>query len=856
MQDEEAKDKMNKESEIAKLNPEYSSPNFLTSEEYTPEYSLNTCIKNSCFSSLKIIFIIIFVLQILILNKILNKAKTIEQTPLILRENYIIATYKFHKGEDMDVLYPTFVLYLSDYDYSIYLIEDNFVPQFKKIENGQKSTSTGIKKFKIEFKFFIESMRKMFYRTYQLINIDFSHLIGERVTTMERTFSNCYYLEDINFTNFIPVNLNNMEKTFENCTNLTGLDLSSFDKKNLKKLKNMNLTFSNCDSLTFVNLSNININLIKIKDNIFKNSTNLKLLILDSSSNIKNFEEKVYKDNNDSHRFAILPNDKELITSQIDFTCEIGDKDKCFTCDANINKKYQCDTCNPHYFVPNITFPTKCKKCLLQNCNECLNENKCSECVKDYFLNKNGQCIEKCNETEACLQCDNKTNECKKCNTGYFMPSDSLNKIYCNNCSIPNCKKCKGNSTINICEECERHYIPIYENETIIDCELYKYGFYIDSITGLENLKYSIKAVYYITEIGKEIDLINVTNAVTEMLIDNYDVKPVKQYKFYSIGLHTVYMNLDMQKINDTDYLFHNCRHLKEIEFSPFFKTDNIYSMRSMFAHCVKLDKIDLSVFNTTNIYDMSYMFYNCKSLTSLDISNFNTENTLNISGMFYQCEKLENLIGINNINTTNIIKMDNLFHDCKSLKKINISNFQLNENVTSLSGFFYGCESLKSINLSSLNTSNIENMDSMFFDCNSLTEINLSNFDTGNVEMMGGMFYNCSKLKVINLTNFNMQNLTDMDWMFGYCSSLEQIDLSKLNFTNIKNMAYLFFGCSSLVKIDITSFREKYYPDVQGMLYGVNPKGYIKIFHEVYEEIESQVGMSWIKEITVDHVD
>ena len=30
--------------------------------------------------------------------------------------------------------------------------------------------------------------------------------------------------------------------------------------------------------------------------------------------------------------------------------------------------------------------------------------------------------------------------------------------------------------------------------------------------------------------------------------------------------------------------------------------------------------------------------------------------------------------------------------------------------------------------------------------------------------------------------------------------------------------------------------------------------KGYIRIFHEIYDEIESQVGMSWIKEVTVDH--
>ena len=854
-QEEETKDKLNKdkENESTKLNTEYSNQNYLSSENYTKEYSLNMLIKNNYFSIIKFSFIIIFVLQILTLNKVLTKKSIIEQTPLILRDNYIIATYKFHKGEDMDVLYPAFVVYLSDYDYSIYLIEDNFVPQFKKISNGEKSTSTGIKKFKIEFKFFIDSMQKMFYRSYQLLKVDFSHLISEKITTMEMAFSNCYNLLDVNFTNFFPINLNNTERAFENCKNLTGIDLSTFTNKKIKKLKKMNFMFLSCDSLTFVNLSNIDIDLIKYKKNMFVNCSHLKLVILDSNSNVKNFAQKVYTENDTNH-FAIISNEKDLVTTKINYNCETGEKEKCLTCNTDIRKKFQCDACNPHYFIPTVTFPTKCKKCLLPNCYECLDEYNCAECNKNYFLNKNKQCIEICNENIGCSKCDTSTNKCKKCDLGFYMPSDSLFKNNCKKCSIPNCKKCKGNNSTNICEQCHRRFTPIYENETIIACEAYKYGFYIDSSTGLDMLNYYIKAVYHVKNIGKKVKIINDTSAVTEMLIDNVNVTPTKKFKFYSVGLHTVYMNLNMSKINNTNFLFYNCRNLKEIEFSTFFKTDKIESMISMFSHCIKLEKIDLSVFNTKNVKDMSYMFYDCRSLISLDISNFNTKNTLNISGMFYQCENLINIIGLNNINTKNIIKMDNLFHDCKSLQKIDISNFKLHPNVSSIAGFFYGCESLKSIDLSNLKTTYIKNMDSMFFQCSSLTEINLSNFDTRNVQMMGSMFYNCSKLKKINITNFNTQNLNDMSWMFSYCSSLEEIDLSKLVFPKVDNLAYLFFGCSSLVKIDITSLKKNYYSDIQGMLYGINEKGYIRIFHEIYDEIENQVGMSWIKEVTVDH--
>ena len=853
-QDDEAKDRINKESESAKLNIEYSGPIFNMPEKYSEEFSTNCFTKPNYFQMLKLSFIIIFCLQTFTLHSVIAKAKTIENTPLIVKDNYIIAIYKYRKGEDMDILYPTFTLYLSDYDYIIYLIEDNFKPTFQRIENGEKAKSSGIKKFRVEFKFVIESMRKMFYRARQLLYMDFSHLITERINSMEKTFSNCYNLLDINFTNFAPDNLQNMELTFENCRNLTGLDLSSFNNKINKKLNNMNQAFVFCDSLAFVNLSNINLDLVPLHFDMFKNNSHLKLLILDSATKIKPYSEQVYRENADSNKFAIIANDKDLNSKNINYNCEIGEKEKCNSCNPDIKKKFQCEKCNDHYFIPGVVFPTKCKKCLLENCFECLDERNCAVCEQNYFLNKYNQCIDKCNITNGCSKCDALTNQCTTCSLGFFMPSDSLYNNTCQKCDVNNCKTCFGSSSVSYCTECYNRFTPIYENETVISCEPYKYGFSIDSSTGLETLNYYVKAVYYITDIAKYITLINDTSSITQMLIDNVEVKPIKFYKFYSVGFHTVYMNFNLDNLTNTDNLFFDVRYLKEIDFSPYFKTDKINSMRSMFAQCIRLEKINLANFNTENVKDMSYMFYNCRSLSSLDISNFKTKNTLNISGMFYQCEKLNELIGLEKINTENIERMDNLFHDCKSLEKINIDNFVLNPKVTSLSGFFYGCESLKSIDLSSLVTKNIKNMDSMFFQCSSLTEIDFSTFDTSSVEMMGSMFYNCSQLKEINISTFNTQNLIDMHWMFAYCTSLKEIDLSHSIYPKVENMAYLFYGCSSLEKIIMDSFKKDFYCDVQGMLYGINPKGYIRIFHEIYQEVETQVGMSWIKEVTVEH--
>ena len=66
-------------------------------------------------------------------------------------------------------------------------------------------------------------------------------------------------------------------------------------------------------------------------------------------------------------------------------SCEIGDNEKCLTCDPNTN---QCSSCNPGYFVPDdAEIKNECQKCNIDKCIKCSgskDSNICEECAFSY----------------------------------------------------------------------------------------------------------------------------------------------------------------------------------------------------------------------------------------------------------------------------------------------------------------------------------------------------------------------------------------------------------------------------------------------------------------------------------------
>ena len=120
-------------------------------------------------------------------------------------------------------------------------------------------------------------------------------------------------------------------------------------------------------------------------------------------------------------------------------------------------------------------------------------------------------------------------------------------------------------------------------------------------------------------------------------------------------------------------------------KYCPFFDTNNVTNMDSMFSDCSSLTSIPL--LNTSKVTRMDYMFSYCRSLTT--IPALDTSNVTNINSMFYWCRSLTTIPALD---TSNVTNMDSIFYGCISLYSIPLID---TSNVTTMFGVVYGCSSL-----------------------------------------------------------------------------------------------------------------------------------------------------------------
>ena len=70
-----------------------------------------------------------------------------------------------------------------------------------------------------------------------------------------------------------------------------------------------------------------------------------------------------------------------------------------------------------------------------------------------------------------------------------------------------------------------------------------------------------------------------------------------------------------------------NCNKLKALKVLNQFNNNKVYYLEAMFQNCNELEYLDLSNFDTTNVFDMQFMFNQCKKLREIKgINNFKTE--------------------------------------------------------------------------------------------------------------------------------------------------------------------------------------------------------------------------------------
>ena len=144
--------------------------------------------------------------------------------------------------------------------------------------------------------------------------------------------------------------------------------------------------------------------------------------------------------------------------------------DYCTECIINEENEKVCIKYKEPYFLTNTSEIKKCKD-YIQNCGVCSykdedkTELKCDKCLDNYFINKNGDCVECYENNEVnsgCLLCTNdeekiKNIKCDKCKTNYFMTKDNI-------CEFCLSEKNGG----EYCEKCE--YINITNEKEKIGC--------------------------------------------------------------------------------------------------------------------------------------------------------------------------------------------------------------------------------------------------------------------------------------------------------------------------------------------------------------------------------------------------
>ena len=206
----------------------------------------------------------------------------------------------------------------------------------------------------------------------------------------------------------------------------------------------------------------------------------------------------------------------------------------------------------------------------------------------------------------------------------------------------------------------------------------------------------------------------------------------------------------------------------------------------------------NIKIIIKNKISNLEYMFNECKWLKNIDgLKYLDTKDINNFDHMFNGCSSLSDINGLSNWNVSNSFNFSFMFCGCSSLS--NVNGLQ-NWNVSRVNGFsfmFCECSSLSNINgLQNWNVSNSNNFEGMFRGCSSLSELNaLQNWNVSNVNNFSWMFYKCSSLSNINgLQNWNISNLKDFSWMFSEC--LSSLDLKsllkwKISESQYKSMKY-----------------------------------------------------------------
>ena len=322
------------------------------------------------------------------------------------------------------------------------------------------------------------------------------------------------------------------------------------------------------------------------------------------------------------------------------------------------------------------------------NSNNSKNNNICEN---GFFLPEDNQtkCI-KCS-LEGCMECigSELNNTCNKCNPG-------LNTLYENNKIISCSLNGEGedhnlddkfiNYTFKAIYKPDFPEILLINNETSTEI--------IEMIVDGKKVTPSFLYSFNDVENHEIFMLIDITNNLSSLFEGVTSVISISFSPYFNTS-----------NVVDMSYMFAHCYSLESINLSNF-DTSRVTDMSYMFYLCHYLTSFNLSKFNTSNLINMNHMFVDIEFLKSIDLSNFDTSKVTDMSFIFDSCDGLES-IDLSNLNTSNVNDMSYMFSGCNSLTSINLSNFNTSK-VDDMNYMFASCSSLHFINILHFSSSEI----------------------------------------------------------------------------------------------------------------------------------------------------
>ena len=182
----------------------------------------------------------------------------------------------------------------------------------------------------------------------------------------------------------------------------------------------------------------------------------------------------------------------------------------------------------------------------------------------------------------------------------------------------------------------------------------------------------------------------------------------------------------DTSNVTDMSDMFYNLKKLTSLDLSNF-NTENVRYMERMFEGSINLTSLDLSSFNVPKVETLEYMFGDCTKLENITFGEkFSPEECEVFGGMFANCIALKEL-DLSMFSTESAKGMWSMFDGCTSLESITFSDYFTTHHCTTFGRMFLNCNKLQNLDLSSF-TSDPEisvAADEMFLWCNDLETIN-----------------------------------------------------------------------------------------------------------------------------------